>query len=186
MKSFSFFFLLFLIGVSSLFTACNSCSSGSNKPSQTVFESQLVSKDTAEVEHVVQQFFYNIQHKKFYDAAAMLYIRKDTAASPRQYTNEEMDKFVAMYKGLPFEGYKIDYMKFSSSTFNEVSCTLILRKGQNGKSDAVTKVFFCPVMIGGKWGLILTDSQKFEHTVTEFDQRDSLKERYDNYKKTHK
>lgn len=186
MKSFSSLFLLLLIAVSSLFTACNGCSSGSVKPSQTVFESQLVSQDTAHVEHLVQQFFYNIQNKKFYDAAAMLYIRKDTASTPRSYTNEEMEKFVVAYKSLPFEGYKIDYMKFSSSTFNEVSCTLILRKGHNGMPDAVTKVFFCPVMVGGKWGLILTDSQKFEHTVTDFEQRDSLKERYDNYKKTHK
>ncbi len=177
-------FLLFL-AVTLSFTACSGCSSDSSKPVQTVFESQLVAQDTVQVEQIVQQFFSNIQNKKFYDAAAMLYVRKDTASIPRPYTNAEMDKFVTAYKSLPFEGYKIDYMKFLSSTFNEVSCTLILRKGHNGMPDAVTKVFFCPVMVGGKWALILTDSQKFEHTVTDFEQRDSLKERYDNYKKTH-
>ena len=41
-------------------------------------------------------------------------------------------------------------------------------------------------MVAGKWCLILSESRKFEEPITNFDQRDSLKERYDNYKKTHK
>ena len=170
-----------------VFSACSGCTSNKTQgPQPTPFEQSLQTQDTLGVEHAVAQFFENIQQKKFYDAAAMLYTRQDTAETPRQYTNEEMDQFVQTYKQLPFAGYKINYMKFLSSKQNEIACTMILQKGQNGQPDAVTKLFFVPVMVAGQWCLILTDSRKFEEPVTNYQQRDSLKERYDNYKKTHK
>lgn len=186
MKSFKVLSLFLLVGFAAAFTSCNGCSKQSEGPTLTAFEQQLEAKDTVEVEQALATFFGHIQNKKFYDAAAMLYTRQDTSETPTQYTNEEMDKFVTIYKQLPFEGYKIDYMKFLSSKENEVACSIILQKGQNGQPDAVSKIFFNPVMVAGKWCLILSESRKFEEPITNFDQRDSLKERYDNYKKTHK
>lgn len=69
---------------------------------------------------------------------------------------------------------------------DEVSCTVILRKGEQGMPDATTKMFFTPVFYGGKWCLILTDSDHLESPISTFDQRDSLSKRYENYKKTKK
>ena len=175
---------ILLIGLS--FSACTGCNSNHSKDNATKFEKSLAAKDTTEVEQVVAQFFDHIGNKQYYDAAAMLYTRTDTAQVPRQYSNDEMDRFVKVYKSLPYEGYRIDYMKFFSANFNEVVCSFILQKGQNGQPDAETKIFFSPVMLDGKWCLILTDSRNFEEPVTNYQQRDSLKERYDNYKKTHK
>ena len=115
----------------------------------TEFEQSLTSKDTADVEKVVAQFYGNIKDKNYYDAAAMLYTRKVKNAEIRQLSNEEMDKFVNVQRQLPFEGYTLDYVKFLTETENEVSCTVILRKGEQGMPDATTKMFFTPVVESG-------------------------------------
>ena len=97
-----------------------------------------------------------------------------------------MDKFVNVQRQLPFEGYTLDYVKFLTETENEVSCTIILRKGEQGMPDATTKMFFTPVLLGdsGVWFLLIQNiwslqSQTFISAIL-------LKQRYDNYKKTTK
>ena len=162
------FLPFFLIAISTAFVACTGCKSDKDAANQmTEFEQKLTSKDTADVEKVIAQFYSNIKDKKYYDAAAMLYTRKQKDAAIRQLTNEEM-------------------VKFLTETENEVSCTIILRKGEQGMPDATTKMFFTPVLFGGQWCLILTDSKHLESPISNFYQRDSLKQRYDNYKKTTK
>ena len=181
------FLPFFLIVISTAFVACTGCKSDKDAANQmTEFEQKLTSKDTADVEKVIAQFYSNIKDKKYYDAAAMLYTRKQKDAAIRQLTNEEMDQFVNVQRQLPFEGYTLDYVKFLTETENEVSCTIILRKGEQGMPDATTKMFFTPVLFGGQWCLILTDSKHLESPISNFYQRDSLKQRYDNYKKTTK
>ena len=169
------FLPFFLIALSTAFVACTGCKSDKDSANQmTEFEQSLTSKDTADVEKVVAQFYSNIKDKKYYDAEI------------RQLSNEEMDKFVNVQRQLPFEGYTLDYVKFLTETENEVSCTVILRKGEQGMPDATTKMFFTPVFYGGKWCLILTDSDHLESPISTFEQRDSLNKRYENYKKSKK
>ena len=181
------FLPFFLIALSTAFVACTGCKSDKDAANQmTEFEQSLTSKDTADVEKVVAQFYSNIKDKKYYDAAAMLYTRNVKNAEIRQLSNEEMDKFVNVQRQLPFEGYTLDYVKFLTETENEVSCTVILRKGEQGMPDATTKMFFTPVFYGGKWCLILTDSDHLESPISTFEQRDSLNKRYENYKKSKK
>lgn len=176
-----------LIACATAFTACTSCKSDKNQgPQPTAFETSLQAKDTVQVEQVVATFFDNIKNKKFYDAAGMLYTRNIKGGEIRPMNNEEMDNFVNVYKQLPFEGYMIDYMKFQSNEENEVACSIILMKGRNGLPDAMSKIFFTPVLQGDKWCLILTDSHRLEAPISTFEQRDSLSERYQNYKKTKK
>ncbi len=176
-----------LIAISTAFVACTGCKSDKDSANQmTEFEQSLTSKDTADVEKVVAQFYGNIKDKKYYDAAAMLYTRKVKNAEIRQLSNEEMDKFVNVQRQLPFEGYTLDYVKFLTETENEVSCTVILRKGEQGMPDATTKMFFTPVFYSGKWCLILTDSERLEAPISTFEERDSLNRRYDAYKKIKK
>lgn len=178
---------MFFMALTAGLAACTSCKSDKpHGPQPTAFEQQLEAKDTVAVEDVIKTFFNHIENKQYFDAAAMLYTRKDTSETPRVYSNEEMQHFADVYKILPYAGYKIDYMKFLSPVKNEVACSMILQKGQNGQPDAVTKLFFTPVMVDGKWCLILTDSKKFEEPITDFEQRDSLNQRYENYKKSQK
>lgn len=170
-----------------IFASCTGCKSDKQQgPQPTAFEQSLQAKDTADVEQLIGTFFSNLQEKKFYEAAAMIYTRTDTASSIEPLSNAEMDKFAKTYKQIPCEGYKIDYIKFLSQRQNEVACSMILQKGQNGEEDAVTKLFFITVLHDGKWCLILTDSKHFEEPFTKFEQRDSLSERYQNYKKAKK
>ena len=180
------FLPLFVCAISAMFVACTGCKSDKDSGAQqmTEFEQSLNAKDTADVEKVVRVFFDNVKSEKYYDAAAMLYTRKTKNDVIRQLSNEEMDRFVKTQRQLPFESYTLDYVKFLSETENEVGCTIVLRKGVDGMPDATTKMFFTPVFHSGKWCLILTDSRKLESPISTFEQRDSLNQRYDDYKKS--
>lgn len=179
---------LIFFAIAALFAACTGCKSDKPQgPQPTAFEQKMVAKDTSDVEHEIATFFSNIEQKKYYDAVAMLYSRRNKDVDAEPLSNEEMDRLVKVYKQLPYVGYKVDYVKFLSPTENEVSCKVIMQKGHDGLPDATTQFFFTPIKRGDKWLLILTDNiYHSEETVTEFEQRDSLKDRYDNYKKTHK
>ena len=158
------FLPLFVCAISAMFVACTGCKSDKDSGAQqmTEFEQSLNAKDTA----------------------AMLYTRKTKNDVIRQLSNEEMDRFVKTQRQLPFESYTLDYVKFLSETENEVGCTIVLRKGVDGMPDATTEMFFTPVFHSGKWCLILTDSRKLESPISTFEQRDSLNQRYDDYKKS--
>lgn len=179
---------LIFFAIAALFAACTGCKSDKPQgPQPTAFEQKMVAKDTSDVEHEIATFFSNIEQKKYYDAVAMLYSRKSKDDTAEPLSNEEMDKLVNIYKQLPYEGYQIDYIKFHSSTENEAACKLIMKKGVDGMPDATTQFYFTPIRRGDKWLLILTDNVHYdEDPITDFSQRDSLKDRYDNYKKTHK
>ena len=54
-----------LIAISTAFVACTGCKSDKDSANQmTEFEQSLTSKDTADVEKVVAQFYGNIKDKK--------------------------------------------------------------------------------------------------------------------------
>ena len=183
------FLSLALLAVGMLFAACTGCKSDKQQgPQPTEFEQSMTKKDTADVQKTIGQFFGFLKNKKYYDAAQMLYSRPTGEGSEMQLlSNKEMDDYVSFWKNFDFDSYSIDYVKFFSAENNEVACSVVLMKGQNGAPDATTKMFFTPVFRDGKWHLILTDSRHGETTVTQdgqtkskelYERRDSLKEVY--------
>ena len=187
MKSLFAFSSVFLAAPILFFCGCNGCGSPNIKgPIPTQFEQSLSNKDTVAVESLIHEFFSDLQSKRYYDAAAMVYTRADTANPLVPLSNEEMEHFVKLYKDIPCVGYNINYMKFLSSKKNEVGCNMILAKGHDGKPDAITKLFFITAFSNGRWCLVLTDKDHFEDTFTTFEQQDSLSSIYTNYKKSHK
>ena len=183
------FLSLALLAVGMLFAACTGCKSDKPQgPQPTEFEQSMTKKDTADVQKTIGQFFGFLKNKKYYDAAQMLYSRPMGEGSEVQLlSNKEMDDYVSFWKNFDFDSYSIDYVKFFSAENNEVACSVVLMKGQNGAPDAKTQMFFTPVYRDGTWHLILTDSRHGESTVTQegetdakelYERRDSLKKLY--------
>lgn len=145
----------------------------------TEFEKNLTKNDTDDVKHQVGLFVEYVQKEQYYEAAGMLYRREFNKPKViRQLNNEEIEKFVSLYKMLGIEDYKIDYMRYREYNKNEISLTFIIRKGENGQPDMTSKLFLCPVRLSNGWKLILLDSPTGERELVRPSKRDSMRNLY--------
>lgn len=183
MKKLSF---LLILCVAVFFASCSSCSHKEQNVDPldvpTEFEEHLTDADTTKVKEIIAVYMSHIQKGNYYDAAAMVYrheVEKDHKV-PRELDNDEIERLVNVYKMFPVEDYKIDYMRFREAGLNEVCISVIMKKGENGQPDAVSKMFFNPIYYGNKWCLVLDDSHQGTDAFVPAEKRDSMREVYRN------
>lgn len=177
---------LLLIMVVAIFASCSSCRRDNGQANvdpldvPTEFEKQLKESDTIEVKAVIDRFVNYIQNEKYYDAARMVYRLeyKGKQALPRELNNEEIERMVRVFKLFPIEDYNIEYMRFREAELNEVCISTIMQKGENGSPDAKSKMFFNPINMGGKWGLVLDNTFYGTDTFVPQAKRDSMRKVY--------
>lgn len=171
--------LLFLLTLG--FASCNSCAKEEKPTQKTEFEAHVSEADTTAVKQLVDNFFDRLIHKDYYGAAGMLYTRnKIEGTTPELLNNEQIEKKVESFKYFPYVGYEIEYMKFYEADNNEISCRVVLKRGENGEPDATVRFHFTPVYYSGEWRLILTDSRTGEKPVIDQTKVDSMRTEYDN------
>lgn len=177
--------LIFTIVIVSLFFV--SCgkekTTNSTEPEMTRLEAAMTESDTLALTKLVGQYFDYLIDGHYYEAAAMLYHRdkSNNFAEPIPYTNEEMDEYAKTFDGFPIVEYSIDYIKISEESKNEVECSVIMMKGENGMPDVKTKVYFIPVRYMGTWLLTLANTDSSDRTIVDGDDRDSLTQRYEHW-----
>ena len=179
---------LLVLCISIFFASCSSCSHKNENvdpldiPSE--FEENLTEHDTAAVKEVIAVFINHIQKGEYYDAAGMVYRQKHVEGNivPRLLNNNEIERLVSVYKMFPIEDYKIEYMRFRESALNEVCVSIIMQKGENGRPDATSKLFFNPIYYNEKWCLVLDDNKQGTKTFVPKEKRDSMRNVYSNSK----
>lgn len=175
---------LFIFAISVLFTSCSSCSHKDQVDPldiPTEFEEQLTVKDTNEVKAVIDKFMTHIKNEEYYDAASMVFRQEHKSKDqiePRELNDAEMDRLVAIYKLFPVVDYNIEYMRFREEGLNEVCINVIMQKGQNGKPDATSKMYFNPIYFMDGWRLVLDDTHNGTKTFVPVQKRDSMKNVY--------
>lgn len=183
-------FHLILISSALLFTACSSCSKQEQKPADdfdvpTEFEQKLTEHDTAKVKELVEVFLDHLRHERYYDAAGMLskLHHLGDQATPEEYDNDDIERFVNVHKMFDVEDYSIEYIRFRESKQNEVCVNVIMRRGQNGQKDITTKFFLNPIFFNGSWELVLDDSPTGTKAIVPAEKRDSMKHVYEDSQK---
>lgn len=178
MKKLSYLLILVVIV---LFASCSSCSHKDQNVDPldipTEFEENLTSSDTAQVKELVVTYIELLKEQKYAEAAEMVY-RQETQRGvkvPRLLNDEELARLFNIYKLFPIEDYKIDYLRFREEGLNEVCVSIIMKKGENGQNDAVSKMFFNPIYIQSKWFLVLDDSHQGTKAFVPAAKRDSMR-----------
>ncbi len=181
MKKLSYL-LIFAIAV--LFASCTSCRHNDQVDPldvPTEFEKNLTVKDTNDVKKVIDEFMAHIMNEEYYDAASMVFRQEHKSKDliePRELNDQEMDRLVAVYKLFPVVDYNIEYMRFREEGLNEVCINVIMQKGQNGKPDATSKLYFNPIYFMDGWRLVLDDTHNGTKTFVPVQKRDSMKNVY--------
>lgn len=173
---------LLIFSICLIFASCSSCSHKENQSVDdldipTEFEEQLTESDTADVKALIATYIGHIQNNRLYEAAGMVYRQemRHSKLFPRELDNDEMERLVNIYKLFPVLDYKIDYMRFREAGLNEVCVTVIMQKGENGKPDATSKMFFNPIYHANKWCLVLDDSHQGTNAFVPAAKRDSMR-----------
>lgn len=175
---------LLILCIAVFFASCTSCRH--NDPQvdpldvPTEFENNLTAADTSKVKEIIALFVQKVQEGQFYDAAGMVYRHEYVQGKqiPRVLNNDEIERLVTVYKMFPIVDYKIDYMRFREKELNEVCISIIMKKGENGKPDATSKMFFNPIYFHNKWCLVLDDSHQGTDTFVPVQKRDSMRNVY--------
>lgn len=160
--------------------ACKSDKKPAEGPQPTAFEEAMTAQDSTEVANLVDRFFGYMKQGDVPSAVEMLYtIKGETQRDePQPLTNEEIEKQTQILQMFPVVDYKIEYMKFDQSFRNEVMCSVVMQKGENGAPDVTTKFFFKPVNWVGTWCLCMINSNTGDNPVLEPEQRDSVTREY--------
>lgn len=180
---------LLILCIAVFFASCSSCSHKDQSNVDpldipTEFENNLTDADTARVKELIGVYMAHMQNQEYYDAAAMVYRHEEVHSQivPRELNNEEIERLVNVYKLFPVQDYKIDYMRFREAGLNEVCITVIMQKGENGKPDATSKMFFNPIHFHNKWCLVLDDSHQGTDAFVPAAKRDSMRGVYQSSK----
>lgn len=162
--------------------ALGSCGEKKKAPSnKTGFEESLTSADSAEVTHLVNQFFEYAQSGKYDEAAGMLY--KDNVDSvhnePQPLDNKGIAEMKSLLSSLPIQSHRIDYLKFSETYANEVKCSAVIMPAHDNVPEVKTVFYFKPVNYLGSWKLCMIDSHNGDRPVVDSDKKDSVQRQYE-------
>lgn len=173
---------LLILCIAVFFASCSSCSHKDQTNVDpldvpTEFEKNLTDADTARVKELIGVYMAHMQNQEYHEAAAMVYRHEEQHSEliPRELNNEEIERLVNVYKLFPVLDYKIDYIRFREAGLNEVCITVIMQKGENGKPDATSKMFFNPIHFHNKWCLVLDDSHQGTKAFVPAAKRDSMR-----------
>lgn len=173
--------LLLILVVTVFFASCSSCSHKDQNVDPldipTEFEENLTSSDTAQVKELVVTYIEFLKEQKYAEAAEMVYRQEmqHGVKVPRLLNDDELERLFNVYKLFPIEDYKIDYLRFREEGLNEVCVSIIMKKGENGQPDAISKMFFNPIYIQSKWFLVLDDSHQGTKAFVPAEKRDSMR-----------
>lgn len=169
--------------VSFLLLACHDAKKTDNKPSNmTDFEEVLTQQDSDQVAKLIDEYFQLAINGRYYDAAAMLYRTDDDHPQnePLPLETEQIEKVAGILQTMPPMNYRIQYMKFNEEHLNEVMCDVIIAEAQGNIPEIKTKMTFMPIRYIGNWVLTVPDFETGKHTIVNGDERDSVREAYEN------
>ncbi len=136
----------------------------------------MTKADTVAVIQLIDHFFSYIENDQLTDAIGMLYYlpADDHYSEPQLLDNEQLAKTRAAFSLFPIVDHRIDYVKFSEVYSNEVKATAIIEKGEEGKPEICTSIYFKPVNFLGSWRLCVMDTNSGDHSIVDSNSKDSL------------
>lgn len=154
--------ILYVILGTTLSLTILSCSSGKKKE-MTIAEQYLrpasvnySSKDSSEINSLVENYVTALKSKDIDAAANMLYFVRNDSIFP--ITDEARQGFTHVYSSMPIYDCKVTTLILRSELNNEARVVVKVREdGDIEKQIGTTTISLNPVQIEGKWYLTLLD-----------------------------
>lgn len=183
MKKYLFLAAVSLVTISVAFIGCKSDKSAqqTDPNAPTDYELSITNQDTAQVITLVDTFFDYLEKGELTEAVAMLYADNsvDHFEEPLPLDNNQVTRMMSIYRSLPIQGHRIDYIKFHETYENEVKVTAIIEPATEDQAEVATVFYFRPFDYLGNWRLCLMDTHNGNQRIINNDQADSLEQKFD-------
>lgn len=157
----------------SLLVSIAGCRQGNKADNE--FENLLTTQDTANVVALVDSFMTSVKNDSTQASYSML---RKISYTPHLSIEplDSIDKSRAqmVFKLMPFNEYRIEYMKFYAEYKNEVLVSVIFVPATEDRQELSTSMYFKPVKHQGTWYLCLMDARHGDEPMIPIEKKDSM------------